>query len=330
MIVLLSYPGDRIAHDVMDWLNRYDCTYKRINLEEEDYRKIEVNMKASSQIRMELKDGTILDLDKVSIFFFRGGLLKSDVHQYHLENVPDKTIKTHLTYEFNTLTQFFYHEIAKKCLGNPLLHPLNKLLQLQLANEVGLMIPETIIRKSKSGLAHFTEEGMYITKAIQENILLPDTPSIHYDLKVNTIKKSELPEHFFPSLFQPVLSKNAELRIFYLDGSFYPLAMLLHPLEVRATDYRSVISKIRYAKYKLPRELENKLGSFMKRIGLNMGSIDLIVDTSGAYYFLEVNPTGQIGWVSDFGNYFLEEKIARYLVTKEMNFLNYESVPTTC
>lgn len=330
MIVLLSYNGDRIANDVMDWLTRYDCRCKRINLEEEDFRKMEVSINGNStEIQLGLKDGSTLHLDEVSMFFFRGGLLKSNVQQYRMDQLPDKTLKTHLTYEFNTLTQFFYHEVSKKCLGNPLLHPLNKLMQLQVASEVGLEIPETIIRRSRAGLNNFAEEGIWITKSIQENILLQDMDHIQYDLKINTIKQSELPEHFFPSLFQPVLSKNVELRVFYFLGKCYALAMLLHPLEKPVADYRSVINKIRYARCKLPKEIEIRIDLLMKRIGLNMGSVDLVVDTSGTHYFLEINPTGQIGWVSDYGNYFLEEKIARYLVKAEWNFLNYGSVPVS-
>lgn len=328
MIVLLSYPGDRIANDVMDWLYHFGCHFKRINLEEEDFRKLSVDIRGThTEIHFGLKDGSVLNLDEVSVFFFRGGLLGSMIPHYSMNGIPDQTVKTHLSYEFSTLTQFFYREIAKKCLGNPLQHPLNKLVQLQLASEVGLNIPETIIRSSKSGLNSFTEEAVWITKSIQENILVQNMEHVHYDLKVNTIKQSELPEHFFPSLFQHLLSRNIELRVFYLDGKCYTLAMLLHSVPSPVSDYRSVISGIRYGKYKLPADIGQKINRLMKKLNLNIGSIDLIMDTNGTYYFLEVNPTGQIGWVSDYGNYFLEERIARYLLQTELNFLNYGSVP---
>jgi hypothetical protein len=328
MIVLLSYPGDRIANQVMDWLSRYQCRFKRINLEEEDYRKLAVTIRGTStQIEFGLKDGSTLQLDEVSIFFFRGGLLNSDVHRYHHPGLPNKTVKTHLSYEFRTLTEFFYYEISKKCLGNPLLHPLNKLIQLQVAAEVGLSVPDTLIRKSPSGLNRFVQEGLWITKSIQENIFLTDMEHVHYDLKVNTIKRSEIPEHFFPSLFQPAIPKCVEVRVFYLNGKCYPLAMLLHPEETSTVDYRSIVGKLRYARCRLPQEIECRLDKFMKKLGLNIGGIDLILDASGTYYFLEVNPTGQLGWVSDYGNYFLEEKIARYLLQSEINHL-HESLDT--
>jgi len=53
----------------------------------------------------------------------------------------------------------------------------------------------------------------------------------------------------------------------------------------------------------------------MKKINLDNGSIDIIVDNNGKYYFLEINPVGQFGMVSIPCNYYLEKKIANYLAT---------------
>lgn len=52
----------------------------------------------------------------------------------------------------------------------------------------------------------------------------------------------------------------------------------------------------------------------MNSLNLNTGSIDLIVDTQDNYYFLEINPVGQFGMVSQPCNYYLEKKVAEYLV----------------
>jgi D-alanine-D-alanine ligase-like ATP-grasp enzyme len=51
----------------------------------------------------------------------------------------------------------------------------------------------------------------------------------------------------------------------------------------------------------------------MALLKLNTGSIDLIVNTTGEYIFLEVNPVGQFGMVSSPCNYYLEREIARFL-----------------
>jgi hypothetical protein len=255
-----------------------------------------------------------------------------DLKNYNENDLPTALIETHLLHEFNTMVTFFYKQIAKKCLGNPLLHPLNKLEQLEIARDAGLKIPMSMISNSKKQLESsiLKEMPVFITKSIQENVLYQGSASFHYDLKVQELGMNEMSDFFFPSLFQEGIRKSIEIRIFYLDGSFYPIAMLLNTSDERVVDYRLVADSIRYSRYKLPEIIEAKVDTFMKRVGLTCGSIDLMLSTTGEYYFLEVNPTGQIGWVSDYGNYCLEEKIARYLLTKETFFIHEYTTPHAC
>ncbi|WP_447951552.1 hypothetical protein [Chryseobacterium koreense] len=43
-------------------------------------------------------------------------------------------------------------------------------------------------------------------------------------------------------------------------------------------------------------------------------SIDMIVNKDWEYYFLEINPVGQFGMISNPCNYFLEKKLAELLL----------------
>jgi hypothetical protein len=333
MIVILSYAGDQVANAVMDWLYVYKCNYKRINLEEEDFKKLAFSIATETlSIQLELSDGKVLKLEEVSVFFFRGGLFKIDLKNYRHEQLPDTLIETHLLQEFNSVVQFFYKQIAKKCLGNPLLHPLNKLEQLEIARTVGLKIPSSIINNSKMKLKKSTLKAapVLITKSIQENVLYQERSEVHYDLKVQELEMNKINDFFFPSLFQESIQRSIEIRTFYLDGFFYSIAMLLFASDQQVTDYRAAANAIRYAMYKLPLAIENALHELMTKLGLTSGSIDLMLSTNGDYYFLEVNPTGQIGWVSDYGNYCLEEKIAKYLSKKETHFLEEYATSHAC
>jgi hypothetical protein len=333
MIVILSFAGDQVTNAVMDWLHGYKCNYKRINLEEEDFRKLTFSIATEElDIQLGLATGEVLKMREVSIFFFRGGLFKLDLNNYNQNNLPASLVETHLLHEFNTMVTFFYKQVAKKCLGNPLLHPLNKLEQLEMARKAGLKIPMSIISNSKKQLeaSILKKVPSFITKSIQENVLYQGSASMHYDLKVQELSKSEMSDFFFPSLFQEGIKKSIEIRVFYLDGSFYSIAMLLNTSDQQVVDYRLATNSIRYAKYKLPEMIETKVIAFMKRMGLTCGSIDLMLSASGEYYFLEVNPTGQIGWVSDYGNYCLEEKIARYLLKKETCFIYDHTTSHAC
>ena len=81
-------------------------------------------------------------------------------------------------------------------------------------------------------------------------------------------------------------------------------------------DFRNYDNKMpnRNVPYNLSQNVELKLIKFMNRIGLNSGSIDLILTPDDEYIFLEVNPVGQFGMVSYPCNYFLEREIAAILI----------------
>ena len=68
--------------------------------------------------------------------------------------------------------------------------------------------------------------------------------------------------------------------------------------------------------YRLTPELEEGLRRLMDDLGLETGSIDLLVPPEGRQVFLEVNPVGQLGMVSHACNYPLERRIAEVLIRK--------------
>lgn len=117
---------------------------------------------------------------------------------------------------------------------------------------------------------------------------------------------------FFPSLLQEFIPTKYEVRSFILGDEIYSMAIIKQesaPEEVLKRHRNSA----RYLPYSLPTRIKNKVLEFMKLKKLNTGSIDLLVDNQGEYFFLEVNPVGQFGWVSYHCNYQIEKKIANYL-----------------
>jgi ATP-GRASP peptide maturase of grasp-with-spasm system len=323
MVVILSYDGDAATTEVIDWLEAFGCGYRRINLANENFRNISVELRIGFPIatKLLLQNGEVLDVAEVSYFLFRGGLFSFDQKFNDSSELPKSLAKTYLQYEFDSLTQFFYKQIAAKCLGNPLFHPLNKIEQLEAALAVGLNIPSTFITNSRAMLHASTlgVEKTLLTKAIQENVFAYKKQHF-YDIKASEIEVEGVDESFYPSLFQKSISKALEIRVFYLDGKCYALGMLLCSSEERVIDFRTATKKLRYCRYQLPEHIEGSLIQLMNQLKLKTGSIDMLVDTNNEYYFLEVNPTGQLGWVSAYGNYYLEKKIAEYLVAKNEAF----------
>ena len=56
------------------------------------------------------------------------------------------------------------------------------------------------------------------------------------------------------------------------------------------------MEQLEYIPFQLPEDIELAIRSFMKNLNLNFGGIDLAL-VDGKYYFIEVNPTGEWGWL---------------------------------
>nr|BFF38227.1 hypothetical protein BACY1_00320 [Tenacibaculum mesophilum] len=121
---------------------------------------------------------------------------------------------------------------------------------------------------------------------------------------------------FFPSLVMEKIEKDLEIRTFYLDGNFYSMAIFSQSSKQTMVDFRKHNDKKpnKTEPYKLPKTIEEKLEKLFNKLGLNCGSVDLIVDTKGDFVFLEINPVGQYGMVSIPCNYNLDKIIAKYLI----------------
>jgi ATP-GRASP peptide maturase of grasp-with-spasm system len=196
---------------------------------------------------------------------------------------------------------------------------INKLFVLEEAVNCGLDIPETIISSDKNFISGFFETNIKaVSKSISENFQHISEKEF-YDGKVRKLSIEDLKgmrNDFSPSLLQKQIEKAYELRIFFLKDKFYSMAIFSQNDEKTSLDYRNYNynKPNRMVPYKLPDKIKNKLIALMNEIELNTGSIDMIVDKKGKYIFLEVNPNGQYGLVSDNCNYYLEKEIADYLM----------------
>ncbi|WP_271783528.1 grasp-with-spasm system ATP-grasp peptide maturase [Aquimarina algiphila] len=204
-------------------------------------------------------------------------------------------------------------------LPSPLSVKSDKFSMLRLAKELGLDIPDSLITNSKKELLQFfKKQQQIITKPLYETVYFNDKSYVAF-FKTNTITEEvikSLPETFFPSLFQGYVEKDIELRAFYIEEKFYTMAIFSQLDPQTKIDFRNYNDEKpnRNVPYLLPEEIEIKIKRLMKELNLNTGSIDLIKTPDKKYVFLEVNPTGQFGFVSKPCNYYLEDVIAEELI----------------
>ena len=238
---------------------------------------------------------------------------------YELNNQMYDSILRVLRTEEVTLKNYFLNSIhVKKWLSKPSRSNVNKLIVLDKAKSLGLRIPKSIICSGKKQLTKFIHKyENIITKALCVGLTYQDSKSTIYNFteRVNKYDLDTIPTKFPPTLFQEMISKQYEIRTFYLDGAFYSMCIFSQLDHQTSTDFRvyNNAKPNRTVPYKLPKELEDRLKALMDELDLETGSIDLIKGIDGNYYFLEVNPVGQFGMTSYPCNYYLERKVAEYL-----------------
>jgi ATP-GRASP peptide maturase of grasp-with-spasm system len=316
MVLILSSSYDQSTSKVIDWLK---VTYVRIG-RENNLVNLNCRLISADLTALHITYGSYtISLQDINTFWYR----RDD---FILGVDFDKTITEHtqtllnLEKEWNKFKDFLHvYCEAKKSIGSFRKEIFqNKLTSLFIAQQIGLKIPSTLITTQKKNLVAFIRQnGDCITKAIS-NMFKIKKPKISQTIGTQLITAEileGLDETISPTLIQEKVEKIFELRIFYMKKQFYSMAIFSQNDEKTQLDYRNYNSEKpnRNIPHTLPTDIQNKLQSLMDKLDLDSGSIDMIVTPEGEYVFLEVNPTGQFGWVSENCNYYLEEIIANYL-----------------
>jgi len=198
---------------------------------------------------------------------------------------------------------------------------INKLDVLKAANEVGINTPATMLIGNKKDLQAFhAEHTEIIVKSAALNLEFFDLENkLHFRQLTHAISEndySNIPDAFQLSLVQKKISKEFEIRTFYLDGECYSWALLSQSNDKTTVDNRNydLDKPMRVVPFKLPNPEERHIKYLMKKLLLRTGSIDLIYSTNKEYIFLEVNPAGQYGYNAVSVNDNIDKKLAEALI----------------
>jgi ATP-GRASP peptide maturase of grasp-with-spasm system len=313
----MSEYDDNTTVLVCQWLIYYDVPFVRIDLEEQYFVSlVQIENELNEIVLTSQSSKKIIKLSEIKSVWYRRGEL--NLYSPDLDFINDPKLKSEIKHylfrEKSTIEHLFYYLMANKPhIGTFHVRSVNKLRVLIEASNLGIKIPKTIIAQNKKELIGRINEPM-ITKAIYEGFK-PESIGkfISYTEMVGF---EDIPDKFSPSLFQEKIEKEADIRIFYLFGTFFSMAIRSQASEQTKTDFRKYLKEVgnRCFPFKLPNELELKLDTLMKKIELNTGSIDMIMTEEGDFVFLEVNPVGQFGMTSLPCNYYLEKEVASKLV----------------
>lgn len=311
MILILSDEFDFSTTQVLEWLDYYSLKWIRINPNE----KIKLKF-LGEDILFDLK-GNSFFLSEVEGFWYRRGFL----NLFNSFSIKSQEIINIQKEELYKIVDFIFYELKNKISINDYNNSdVNKLIVSSIARQFGLKTPKDLIFSEKAFMQDYVKDQPYITKTISGNTVfkIENYQVFNYTSLID-LEKIKYSESFFPSFVQDNIIKKFELRIFYFKDDFYSMAIFSQLDKKTKVDFRNYNKEKpnRRVPYKLPTIIKSRLTKLMKKLDLDCGSIDMIVNHDNEYIFLEVNPIGQFGMVSYPCNFKLEKIIANYFNEKK-------------
>lgn len=174
----------------------------------------------------------------------------------------------------------------------------HKLLQLTLAADVGLPVPETLVSADPGAIRRRFEswEGRMVAKLAGGQVApIGDDP---YAVLTTRLAASDLADDAAlsacPALYQREVPKAHELRATVVGDRV--LTCRIDAPE--AADWREMgRAAVAAAPTDLDKDVAARCVALTRRLGLRFAGIDLIVTPGGQAVFLELNAAGQWAWV---------------------------------
>lgn len=203
----------------------------------------------------------------------------------------------------------------------------SKLRQLQVAREVGLVVPQTLVTNDPSAARTFHEETnrSMVTKllgALSQTMNATGEfmyTSVVRDEDMAAIESLKL----CPQIFQPLVEKRCELRVIVVGDRVFAGSIDASTLARGRVDWRLTRPDegVSCTRAELSSGVEGKVLALLRRLDLRYGAVDFIVTPDGRNVFLEVNAVGEFFWLQRNPGLPMVEAIADVLLGRAPRLL---------
>jgi glutathione synthase/RimK-type ligase-like ATP-grasp enzyme len=181
----------------------------------------------------------------------------------------------------------------------------SKLVQLRLAQKIGLLFPDAIITNDASAVSRLlNKHKKIIFKQFQGHMWKSrSTGELRSCGPVLLDYGSQLPENAIgvcPGIYQRYIDKIFDVRVTIIGDHVFAIR-LWRKNHTAYVDWRPHIydDDMLVEEFSLPEGVLCKLRMLMLQLKLTYGCIDLVADKNGELFFLEVNQQGQFLFVEE-------------------------------
>jgi hypothetical protein len=118
-------------------------------------------------------------------------------------------------------------------------------------------------------------------------------------LTTNLVREPSQLDPKFTWFLQSAVGASHDATVVFCRGRMWAF-VLERPESADWVDWRLIMSHHldgAWRSIELPTNVEESILKFMKTIGLSYGRLDFLIDRGPTWWFLEVNPNGQFGWL---------------------------------
>jgi hypothetical protein len=182
----------------------------------------------------------------------------------------------------------------------------NKLVQSVAAAQAGFRVPRTLVTQDPERVRRFAEEldGHVVLKPVAGS---PRAPLLTLRLRPEHLECAD-PVRAMPTIYQELIPGEVHLRVNCFGDD-------VHAVEIRSRDldWRGDLD-VPMSTIRLPADLEDRLRTVLRSLGLRMGIVDLKVTPDGEPVWLEVNPQGQFLFLQPLVDVDYLDLFARFLI----------------
>lgn len=184
----------------------------------------------------------------------------------------------------------------------------NKAWQMSVASKLGFSVPKTLITSDKQkAKAFLKQQKPAIIKTLATTFPVIDNKTSFFFTKyVDNVNEVDLRNlHLAPAIFQEAIDAAADIRVTVVGDDIF-CSIIRNDAgdnkdSVRDWRFQHSLHGATFEAYDndMPQQMKNLCLKIVRKMGLLYGAIDLVIDQSGQFWFLEINPNGQWAFIEE-------------------------------
>ena len=315
MVLILTDCFDVHADIVVEELEKENIPFFRFDLDVESLKKVYISFE-NSIWKIKTKDNEISS-KQITCVWCRRPFVELSLQEQRYTDIDFKIWKN----EWNKTLLGLYNSLKQIPWLNPLRKAYkgeNKYYQMDIAKEVGLKMPQTLISNDKRMIEKFAiKHKKNLFKLMSQEIYdlgNDDFKGLYTNvIRLKDIEKfNETEEN--PIVLQEYIDKKYEVRYTIVGKEHFVCCIESQQSEKAKEDWRRYdIANTPHRRIEAPKEIQTKVSNMLKLLDLEYGALDFIITPEDEWVFLEINCMGQWLWIEELTGMSISKAIVKWI-----------------